>query len=62
MRALLRSYCGAARVTLSPGTVRLLYRLIYNLLPFALAVLALGVRSGLKSVRRRAGPQSRSGA
>jgi uncharacterized membrane protein YbhN (UPF0104 family) len=40
----------------------LLFRLLYNLLPFALAVLALGVRSGLKSVRRRAGPQSRSGA
>ena len=40
----------------------LLYRLIYNLLPFALAVLALGLRSGLKSCRRRVGPQSRSGA
>lgn len=32
----------------------LLYRLLYNLLPFALAVLALGVRSGLKSCAVRA--------
>ena len=32
----------------------LLFRLLYNLLPFALAVLALGLRSGLKSFAARA--------
>ena len=41
----------------------LLFRLLYNLLPFALAVLALGVRSGLKScAAARAGVHSRNGA
>ena len=40
----------------------LLYRLLYNLLPFALAVLALGLRSGLKSCAGRAGAHKRSGA
>lgn len=40
----------------------LLYRLLYNLLPFALSVLALGVRSGLKSCAMRATVQRRSGA
>ena len=40
----------------------LLFRLLYNLLPFALAVLALGIRSGLKSCAGRAGVQRRSGA
>ena len=40
----------------------LLYRLLYNLLPFALAVLALGVRSAWKSCAVRLGPQRCSGA
>jgi uncharacterized membrane protein YbhN (UPF0104 family) len=40
----------------------LLFRLLYNLLPFVLAVLALGLRSGLKSCAARAPPRKRSGA
>ena len=39
----------------------LLYRLVYNLLPFELSVLALGVRSGLKSCAARPGLHRRSG-
>ena len=40
----------------------LLYRLIYNLLPFALSVLALGLRSGWKSFVGSARAHRRSGA
>jgi uncharacterized membrane protein YbhN (UPF0104 family) len=40
----------------------LLYRLLYNLLPFALAVAALGVRSGWRSLATRAHGQARGGA
>ena len=40
----------------------LLFRLLYNLLPFALAVLSLGLRSGWKTCRTRAALQSRNGA
>ncbi len=40
----------------------LLFRLLYNLLPFALAVLALGVRSGLKSMAGRAGARAHRGS
>ena len=40
----------------------LLYRLLYNLLPFVLAVLALGLRSGWKSFATLAGVQRGSGA
>jgi len=40
----------------------LLFRLLYNLLPFALSVAVLGLRSGWKSFARRVGAQSRSGA
>ena len=39
----------------------LLYRLLYNLLPFALAVLALGLRTGWKSRRGVRGEQARRG-
>ena len=38
----------------------LLYRLLYNLLPFTLAVLALGLRAGLKSCAGRAALKSRA--
>jgi len=40
----------------------LLFRLLYNLLPFALAVLALGVRSGLKARAGRAGARAHRGS
>jgi uncharacterized membrane protein YbhN (UPF0104 family) len=40
----------------------LLYRLLYNLLPFGLAVVTLGVRTSLKSCRNRIGVERRSGA
>ena len=40
----------------------LLYRLLYNLLPFVLAVLALGARSGWKTFATFAGSQRGSGA
>jgi len=39
----------------------LLYRLLYNLLPFALAMAALGVRSGCKGIAARAFGQARRG-
>ncbi len=40
----------------------LLFRLLYNLLPFVLAVLALGLRAGRKSCAARMAPHKRSGA
>ena len=40
----------------------LLFRLLYNLLPFMLAALALGLRAGLKSCAARVAPHKRSGA
>jgi phosphatidylglycerol lysyltransferase len=39
----------------------LLFRLLYNLLPFALAVLVLGGRSGCRSLAARVCAQSRRG-
>jgi uncharacterized membrane protein YbhN (UPF0104 family) len=40
----------------------LLYRLLYNLLPFALAAFALGLRSGWKTCATLARPAGRDGA